>query len=38
MVDINCRLKVAFKDGNGKFYNGNMRLTEILAKEGVNQV
>ena len=28
MVDINCRLKVVFKDGSGKFFTDIMRLKE----------
>ena len=38
MADINCRLKVVFKDGRGKFFTDNMSLKEILEKEGINQV
>ena len=38
MVDINCWLKVVFKDGSGKLFTNNMSLKEILEKEGVNQV
>ena len=38
MVDINCQLKVVFKDGNGKFFTDIMSLKEILEKEGTNQV
>ena len=38
MVDINCWLKVVFKDGGGKFFTDNMILKEILEKEGINQV
>ena len=38
MFDINYRLKVVFKDGSGKFFNGNMSLKDILEKKGVNQV
>ena len=38
MVDINCRLKVVFKDGSGKFFTNIISLKEILEKEGINQV
>ena len=38
MVDINCRLKVVFKDETGKSFTDNMSLKEILEKEGINQV
>ena len=38
MADINCRLKVVFKDGSGQFFTDNMSLKEILEKEGINQV
>ena len=38
MVDINCRLKVVFKDGGGKFFTDIMILKEILKKEGISQV
>ena len=38
MVDINCRLKVVFNDGSGKFFTNIMSLKEILEKEGINQV
>ena len=37
-IDINCRLKVVFKDGSDKFLTENMGLKEIFVKEGVNQV
>ena len=38
MVDINCWLKVVFKDGSGKCCTDIMTLKEILEKEGINQV
>ena len=38
MVDINCRLKVVFKDGGSKFFTDIMILKEILKKEGISQV
>ena len=38
MVDINCWLKVVFKDESGKFFTDIMGLKEISEKEGVNQV
>ena len=38
MLDINCRLKVVFKDGSGKFFTNIISLKEILEKEGINQV
>ena len=38
IVDINCRLKVVFKDGRGKFFTDIMSLKEILEKGGINQV
>ena len=38
MVDINCRLKVVFKDGRGKFFTDIMSLKEILEEGGINQV
>ena len=37
-VYINCRLKVVFKDGRGKFFTDIMSLKEILEKGGINQV
>ena len=38
MADINCRLKVVFKDESGNFFTKNISLKEILEKEGINQV
>ena len=38
MTDINCRLKVVFKDGRDKFFTDIMSLKEILEKGGINQV
>ena len=38
MVDINCWLKVVFKDRSGKFFTDIMSLKEILKKEVINQV
>ena len=38
MVDINCRLKVVFKDGSGKFFTDNMILKEISETESSNKV
>ena len=38
MVDINCQLKVVFKDRGGKFFTDIMILKEILEKEGISQV
>ena len=38
MADINCRLKVVFKDGSGNFFAKNISLKEISEKEGINQV
>ena len=38
MVDINCRLKIVFKDGSGKFFTDIMSLKEILEEKGINHV
>ena len=38
MVDINCRLKVVFKDGSGKFFTNIMSFKETLEKKGISQV
>ena len=38
MVDINCRLKVVLKNGNGIFFTDIMSLKEILEKGGTYQV
>ena len=38
MVDINCRLKILFKDGSGKFFIDIMSLKEILEEKGINHV
>ena len=38
MFDINCRLKVVFKDGSGKCFIDSISLKEILEKLGINQV
>ena len=32
MVDINCRLKVDFKDGSGKFFTDIMSLKKSFGK------
>ena len=37
MVDINCQLKVVFKDGSGKLFTAIMSLKKVLEKEGINQ-
>ena len=37
MADINCQLKVVFKDGSGKFFTAIMSLKKVLEKEGINQ-
>ena len=36
MVDINCRLKVVFRDGSGKFCTDNMSLKEVFQKKDIN--
>ena len=38
MVDINCRLKVVFKDGSGKFFTNIMSFKETLEEKGISQV
>ena len=38
MVDINCRLKVVFKDGSRKRFTDNISLKGILERKGINQV
>ena len=38
MININCPLKVLFKDGSSKFFTDIMSLNEILEKEGINEV
>ena len=38
MLDINCRLKVVFKDGSGKFFTNIMSFKETLEKKGISQV
>ena len=38
MADMNCPLKVVFKDGSGKIFTDIKSLKKILEKEGINQV
>ena len=36
MTDINCRLKVVFKDGNSVFFSDCDILGDILNKKGID--
>ena len=35
-ADINCRLKVALKDGNNLFISDRDNLRDILSKKGID--